>query len=166
LTGNVILDGRGDPNATFIFQAGSTLTTATASSVTLINGTQACNVLWQIGSSATLGTASTFVGSILATTSITVTTGVTITGRVLANNGAVTLDTDTITAPSCAPLVVPSANTTPTIASPPPTQTATPVLPDTGPTKIALLLGSAAVFLLLGATALKLGRGGFRAPRP
>ncbi len=101
LTGSVTLNGGGDPNALFVFQAGSTLTTATASSVNLINGAQACNVFWQVGSSATLGTGSTFRGTILALTSITVTTGTTITGRVLARNGAVTLDTDTITKPTC-----------------------------------------------------------------
>ena len=87
----------------FVFQAGSSLTTASASRVNLINGAQSCNVFWQVGSSATLGTGSTFRGTILALTSITVTTGVTVDGRVLARNGAVTLDTDTITRPSCAP---------------------------------------------------------------
>ena len=97
LTGALTLDGGGDPNAVFVFQAGSTLTTASASQVNLINGAQSCNVFWQVGSSATLGTGSTFRGTILALTSITVTTGVTIDGRVLARNGAVTLDTDTIT---------------------------------------------------------------------
>jgi hypothetical protein len=102
LTGTLTLDGGGDPNATFVFQAGSTLTTASASHVVLINGAQSCNVFWQVGSSATLGTYSSLRGSILALTSITVTTGVTIDGRVLARNGAVTLDSDTITKPSCA----------------------------------------------------------------
>ena len=101
LTGTLTLDGGGDPNAVFVFQAGSTLTTASASQVVLINGAQSCNVFWQVGSSATLGTGSTFRGTILALTSITVTTGVTVDGRVLARNGAVTLDTDTITKPSC-----------------------------------------------------------------
>ena len=72
------------------------------SQVSLINGAQACNVFWQVGSSATLGTGSTFLGTIIALTSITLTTGVTMDGRVLARNGAVTLDTDTITKPSCA----------------------------------------------------------------
>jgi hypothetical protein len=101
LTGAVTLDGHGDPNAVFVFQAGSTLTTASASQVILANGARACNVFWQVGSSATLGTGSTFRGNILALTSITVTTGVTIDGRVLARNGAVTLDSDTITRASC-----------------------------------------------------------------
>ena len=101
LSGSLTLNGQGDPDAVFIFQAGSTLTTGSASSVNLINGAQACNVFWQVGSSATLGTGSVFRGTILALTSITVTTGVTIQGRALARNGAVTLDTDTITRPSC-----------------------------------------------------------------
>jgi RNA polymerase sigma factor (sigma-70 family) len=101
LTGALTLDGRGDPNAVFVFQAGSTLTTASASQVLLVNGARSCNVFWQVGSSATLGTGSTFRGSILALTSVTVTTGVTIDGRVLARNGAVTLDTDTIARSGC-----------------------------------------------------------------
>ena len=68
----------------------------------LLNGARACNVYWQVGSSATLGTGSTFRGSILALKSITVTTGTTVYGRVLARNAAVTLDTDTIHKSSCA----------------------------------------------------------------
>ena len=109
LTGAVTLDAGGNPNAAFVFQAGSTLTTSSASRVLLTNGAQACNVFWQVGSSATLGTGSTFRGSILALTDITVTTGVTIEGRVLARNGAVTLDTDTITTPNCASSAPPPA---------------------------------------------------------
>ncbi len=101
LTGSVTLNGGGDPNALFVFQAGSTLITSSTSSVNLINGAQSCNVFWQVGSSATLGTGSTFRGTIMALTSITVTTGTTINGRVLARNGAVTLNNDTITAPNC-----------------------------------------------------------------
>ncbi|MDP9259575.1 MAG: ice-binding family protein [Actinomycetota bacterium] len=102
LTGALTLDAQGNANAVFIFQAGSTLTTASASSVNLVNGAQACNVFWQVGSSATLGTASSFRGSILALTSITATTGATVDGRVLARNAAVTLDTNTITRSRCA----------------------------------------------------------------
>jgi hypothetical protein len=102
LTGTLTLDAGGDPNAVWVFQVGSTLTTATASRVRLINGASPCNVFWQIGSSATLGTSSTFVGNILALTSITVTTGTTIDGRALARNGSVTLDTNTITRETCA----------------------------------------------------------------
>ena len=98
ITGTLTLDAQGNPNAVFIFQAASTLITASASNVSLINGAQASNVFWVVGSSATLGTNSALQGSILALTSITVTTGTTINGRALARNGAVTLDTDTITA--------------------------------------------------------------------
>ena len=113
LTGNLTLDGAGDPNSVFIFQTGSTLTTASGSSVTLINGAQECNVFWQVGSSATLGTNSVFAGNILALQSITVTTGVTVHGRALARNGAVTLDTDTFISPTCN-LSVPTTTTTTT----------------------------------------------------
>jgi uncharacterized repeat protein (TIGR01451 family) len=102
LTGTLTLDGGGDPDAVFIFQAGSTLTTASGSAVNLINGAQACHVFWQVGSSATLGTNSTFKGNILALTSATLTTGVNVEGRVLARNGAVTLDANTITKATCA----------------------------------------------------------------
>ncbi|MGC1193507.1 MAG: ice-binding family protein, partial [Candidatus Dormiibacterota bacterium] len=92
LTGTVTLDGQGNPNAVFIFQAGSTLVTASDSLVNLIGNAQACNVFWQVGSSATLGTGTDFSGSILALTSITVSTGASVEGRLLAQNGAVTLD--------------------------------------------------------------------------
>jgi hypothetical protein len=101
LTGVLTLDAHGDPNAVFVFQAGSTLTTASASRIDLVNGARSCKVYWQVGSSATLGTGSTFRGSIIALTSITVTTGVTVDGRVLARNGAVTLDSDRITPSAC-----------------------------------------------------------------
>ena len=98
LTGTLVLDGRGDANAVFIFKMGSTLTTASAASVVLTNGGSASNVFWQVGSSATLGTTTSFAGNILALASITVTTGVHVTGRTLARNGAVTLDTNAVTA--------------------------------------------------------------------
>jgi hypothetical protein len=101
LTGTVTLDGQSDPNAVFIFQAGSTLITASNSRVNLIGGAQACNVFWQVGSSATLGTNTTFVGSILALTSASVQTGASVAGRVLARNGQVSLDDNTITVPTC-----------------------------------------------------------------
>ncbi|OAL00213.1 hypothetical protein IQ06DRAFT_305193 [Phaeosphaeriaceae sp. SRC1lsM3a] len=83
ITGALVLDGQNNPNAVFVFQIGSTLTSATASSVILINGAQACNVFWQVGSSATLGTATVFVGNILALTSITVNAGVTVGGGLI-----------------------------------------------------------------------------------
>ena len=112
LTGALTLDGAGDPNAVFIFQASSTLTTATASSVVLIGSAQACNVFWQVGSSATLGTASDFAGTIMALTSISATTGATIEGQLLARNGAVTLDTNTITRPVCDTTQITTTSTT------------------------------------------------------
>ena len=101
LTGPLTLDAGGDPTAVFIFQTDSTLITASSSTVSLINGAQECNVFWQVGSSATLGTGSVFVGNILALTSITVTNSVTVHGRALARNAAVTLDNDTFTTPTC-----------------------------------------------------------------
>ena len=98
VTGTLTLDGGGDPNATFVFQAGSSLTTA--GNVVLINGAQAKNVYWQVGSSATIGTASQWKGNILALTSITLVDSATLIGRALARNGAVTLGTNnTITLP-------------------------------------------------------------------
>ena len=100
LTGTVTLDGQNNANAVFIFQAGSTLITASSSTVRLINGAQWCNVYWQVGSSATLGTATTFVGTVMALTSATLNTGANVTGRILARNGAVTLDTNTINSQS------------------------------------------------------------------
>jgi len=118
LTGTLTLDGEDDPNAVFIFQAGSTLTTAAASSVNLINGAQPCNVFWQVGSSATFGTTTDFAGHVFALTSITATTGATFEGQLLARNGAVTLDTNTITNNVCAaaptPTPTPSDSATPT----------------------------------------------------
>jgi hypothetical protein len=101
ISGDVTLDAQGDPAAVFIFQISSTLTTGSGSHVVLANGAKACNIFWQVGSSATLGTNSVFKGNILALTSITITTGVNLEGRALARNGAVTLDADVITGCSC-----------------------------------------------------------------
>ena len=115
LNGPLTLDAAGDPSTVFIFQTNSTLITGTGSTVSLINGAQECNVFWQVGSSATLGTGSTFVGNILALTSITVNNSVTVHGRALARNGAVTLDTDTFDSPTCA--TTPVTTTTPTTAA-------------------------------------------------
>src|ERR1700692_2857117 len=98
LTGALTLDALGNANALFLFKIGSTLTTASGSSVTVINnGGSSCNkVFCQVGSSATLGTGSSFVGDILALSSITLTTGTNTSGRALARNGAVTLDTNNV----------------------------------------------------------------------
>jgi Ice-binding-like len=97
--GNVTLDAQGNANAIFIFQIGSTLTTITNTQVILAGGAQAKNIFWQVGSSATLGTNSIFKGNILALASITITAGVNLEGRALAQTAAVTLDSNTITAP-------------------------------------------------------------------
>ena len=103
LTGTLTLDAMGDPDALFVFQVSSALTSASSSSVVMINSIDACDVYWQVGSSATLGTDSAFQGSILALTSITLNTGASlIEGRALARNGAVTMDNNIITA-SCIP---------------------------------------------------------------
>lgn len=101
LTGTLTLDGQNDPNAVWIFQATSDLVTASSSTVRFIHGGQACNVFWQVTSSATLGSGSTFAGTIMALTSITMANGVTLHGRALARNGKVTLINDTITRATC-----------------------------------------------------------------
>jgi hypothetical protein len=98
LTGKLTLNDQGNPNALFVFQIGSTLTTASSSSVVFLSGQSDKNVYWQVGSSATLGTTTKFRGNILALTSITLNTGASITcGSALAQTGAVTLDTNVIT---------------------------------------------------------------------
>ena len=98
LTGTLTLDAQGDPNAVFVFQIGSTLTTASSSHVAIKNGVgQGDSVFWQVGSSATLGSTTAFEGNILALTSITLVTGADIgCGRALARNGAVTMDTNVV----------------------------------------------------------------------
>ena len=110
LTGRLTLDAQGDPRAVFIFQIPSTLVTATDSSVRLVNGAQACNVFWQVGSSATLGTRTAFQGNILALTSISVNDGATVNGRLMARNGAVTLIDDMVTRSRCAAGTEPGTN--------------------------------------------------------
>lgn len=97
LTGTLTLDAGGNANAVWIFQIGSTLTTASASAVSIINGGSAGNVYWQVGSSATLGTTTSFQGTILALASVTCTTSASIQGRAIALTAAVTLDTNAIT---------------------------------------------------------------------
>jgi hypothetical protein len=182
LTGTLTLDARGDANAQFVFQAESTLITASSSNVRLINGAQACNVVWQVGSSATFGTGARFVGDVLAYTSITATTGATFHGRLLARNGAVTLDTNTITRAVCTAGSSGSATTRPSPtatkpaasgvpASPTPitakaripgdtvsrTPATPPGLPFTGmPT--GLLIGTASALLVLGGLTVRVTR--------
>jgi len=128
LTGQLTLDSQGNPASVFIFQIGSTLTTASNASVSQINATQACNIFWQVGSSATLGTTTDFSGNILAHTSITALTGATFNGSLYARTGAVTLDTNTITRSPCAVSTPPSTSTGTPISSP----TGTPISSPTG----------------------------------
>jgi Ice-binding-like len=138
LTGTVTLDAQGDPTAVFIFQTASTLITASASVVALTNGANPCNVFWLVASSATLGTNSVFVGTVLALTSVTATTTASVNGRLLARNAAVTLDSNTITN-SCA--AAPTTTTTAATGATTPavstttqgsTITTPPILPGTG----------------------------------
>ncbi len=168
LTGTLTLDGQNDPNSVFIFQTDSSLTTASGSSVALINGAQECNVFWQIGSSAVLGTGSTIVGNIMALTSISLEDSVTVHGRALARNGSVTLINDTFTAPLCDHLETPATTTTTTttttipaaatttLAAPGPTTTV-PALPGTG-SSVGMGLGVAAVTIAVGALAIGVAR--------
>jgi len=99
LTGTLTLNGGAD--SVFIFKTGSTLTTASGSSVVMRGAASDCRVFWKIGSSATLGTGTTFVGNILALTSITLTTGADVFGMALALNGAVTMDSNHVSPGSC-----------------------------------------------------------------
>jgi type VI secretion system secreted protein VgrG len=96
------LDAQANPDAVFIFKIGTTLITGSNSKVVLTNGAGQCNVFWQVGRSATLGTGTQFVGNILAMTSITLETNAVLSGRALAENGAVTLDSNTVSVPTCA----------------------------------------------------------------
>jgi adhesin HecA-like repeat protein len=105
LSGTLSLDKMGDPNAEFVFQIGTTLTTASNSSVITINGglQPGSSVFWQVGTSATLGTNTAFQGHILADQSITLTTGASIlNGSALAAHAGVTLDTNRVTNPGTA----------------------------------------------------------------
>ena len=101
LTGPLTLDAEGDPNAQFVFEIASTLTTASASSVVLLNGASPCNVYWQVGSSATLGSSTAFAGNVMALQSIALNDAVNVRGRMLARNGALTLINDVIDGSMC-----------------------------------------------------------------
>ena len=135
LTGTLTLNGQGNPDAVFIFQMPSTFITSSASDIVLENDANACNIFWQVTSSATLGTDSSFQGTIIALTSITADTGATITGRLLARNGAVTLDSNTIANPVC---LATTTTTPPTKTTTPPTTTTTtpPTATPTGATVV------------------------------
>ena len=165
LSGALVLDGQNDPAAVFIFQTDSTLITASGSSITLINGASPCNVFWQVGSSATLGSGSAFVGNIMALTSIAAQTGATIQGRAMARNGAVTLDNNVFTSTTCAlaPGGAPAAtttivpvDTTPGVVTTVPTPNIT--LPKTGDKAVGSTSMFATTALALGAAALLVAR--------
>jgi len=121
LTGALTLDAQGDPTAQFVFEIGSTLTTASASSVVLVNGASPCNVFWQVGSSATLDTDTAFQGNILALTDVSLNARASVLGRVLARNGAITLINNRLDNSGCRT----GSTTTPTPTSTPPTSTTT-----------------------------------------
>ncbi len=123
LNGQLTLDGANETDPVFIFQTSSTLITGSSSSIVFINGANACDVYWQVGSSATIGTTTDFAGTVMALTSITANTGATVQGRLLARNGAVTLDTNTISVPDCSDAPTPTTPepTTPAPTTPEPT---------------------------------------------
>jgi Ice-binding-like len=99
-SGSLTLDAQGDPDAVFIFQMASTLTTTSGLGVILSGGANASNVFWQVGTSATLGTTSAFQGTILASVSISLDTGASLTGRALASSGAVSMLSNTVVNPT------------------------------------------------------------------
>ncbi|HUB98592.1 MAG TPA: ice-binding family protein [Solirubrobacterales bacterium] len=101
LTNALILDAQGDPNAQFVFEITSALTTAPGSSVLLVNGASPCNVYWQVGSSATLDTTTAFQGNVMALESITVNNKASVLGRLFAREGQISLDENVLTRPLC-----------------------------------------------------------------
>lgn len=121
LTTTLTLDDGGDPNAVFIFRIGTTITTASYAHVVMSSGGRGTNVFWAIGTSATFGTYGTFLGNVIADTSITMTTGVNTVGRMFAIHGAVTMDTNNVDAlpASAVPNVTLTASVSPTGLVPP-----------------------------------------------
>jgi len=131
ITGILTLDAQGDPEGVFVFKTVSTLITAVASSITLTNSARFCRTFWKVGSSATLGANSTFVGHIFAMASITANNGAFINGQLLARTGAVTLDNNIITNGFCAVVLIPTPTPIPESTSVPtptsiPTDASTP----------------------------------------
>ena len=140
ITGDLTLDANDDPNAVFIFQVGSALTVASGGRVVLTGGARAANVFWQIGSSATMGTYSSFKGTVMAYASVTIATGATLDGRALAQNAAVTLDTNAVTMQT-------------SVTAPPPTAFSL-----TSANQLPVDLGSAGTFAVLaGSTVTNTG---------
>ena len=162
LTGTLTLDALGNPNAVWVFQIASTLITGVNSTVAIINGGQSCNVFWQVGSSATLNVGTTFIGNILALTSIALQTDADVFGRALARNGAVTMDTNTVQFAACAvqpvtpirptlnkafsPATITAGGTTTltiTLSNPDATVASSASLTDTLPSGVGVVAGSA-----------------------
>jgi uncharacterized repeat protein (TIGR01451 family) len=148
--GTLTLDAQGDPNAVWIFKTGSTLTTISGASVVFLGGVgQPCNVFWQVGSSATLGTTTAFIGTIVAAHDISLLTGATVNGRILArgvsSDGTVALDTNTISGPTCTPPITTATLTlVKTISGGARTVTDFP-LTATGPTTITGVSGAGTI---------------------
>jgi len=149
ITNTVTLDAGNDPNAIFVFQSAATLNAAAGSHVALINGASPCNVFWLVRSSATLNTTADFSGNVLALTDISLFTGATVQGRLLARNGAVTLDANTITKPTCQVTPTP----TPTV-----TATATP-LPTALPTALPTVISPSPQVTVVPTGAVSTGDG-------
>lgn len=133
INGNLTLDGLGDSNAVFIFRSAATLITGTSSTVTLTNGAQACNVYWQVGSSATLGASSTISGHVIALASISTGLASTVTGQLIATTGAITLGGTTITNTACTtPTPAPVVTAAPVVVAVP----SVPVVIETGTVRV------------------------------
>ena len=146
LTGTLTLDAQGNPGAVWVFQIGSTLTTASGSNVVFINGGQSCGAFWQVGSSATFGTATAFAGNVLALASITMTTGATNSGGLFARTGAVTLDTNVVSVVgSCGSGPQPSPTPLPT---PGPGPSPVPALPDVAAWSLLVILLTTGAYVL------------------
>jgi LPXTG-motif cell wall-anchored protein len=128
LNGTLTLDAENVADTVWIFQASSTLITGSSSRIVLVNGANPCNVFWQVGSSATIGTGTTFVGTVMALTSITANTGARVEGRLLAHDGAVTLDSNLISRPDCTPTATTIGDDTTTVVD---DTTTTTVVDDT-----------------------------------
>ncbi|MDQ6778680.1 MAG: ice-binding family protein [Actinomycetota bacterium] len=164
LTGQLTLDAAGDPNAQFVFEIGSTLTTASASSVRLINGASPCNIYWQVGSSATLGTTTALMGNVLAHDSISLDDSATVEGRLLALGGAVTLIHNTIDGSLCGTSTTPPPESTPPDTNPPTNGTTPPTGGTTPPTSGTTPPTSGTTPPTSGSTPPTEGRGGAKPP--
>lgn len=161
LTGTLTLNGLGNAGAVWVFQIGSTLTTASGSSVNFINSGRSCGAFWQVGSSATFGTTTSFAGNVLALASITMNNGATSNGGLFARTAAVTLDNNTVTAvgscgsgpvppfipPVVAPVVPPVVPVLPVFPVPPPGFPVPALPPGVEWILLAGLLGSGAYIL-------------------